>query len=259
VSLARASNGRCDDQLSCCVRLIIAPVFFSAFDYIILGVAIRKLGPKYSVLRPSWYLIIFLTADMISLVLQAVGGGRAASTADEGEPTDSATDIMVAGIIFQLIVMVVFVILGMDFIVRVTTGKSYAFRERQIAAKALKPRRRDSEKSDRTVAVDPANPTRASSDDAIPKPMVSEDVNSKENVNRWWIMLAGCFISSLAIIIRGVFRSIELSDGWKGSIATNEMLTNGLDGIPMVIAVGIFNIINPLWVLPKRESWKGFH
>lgn len=241
----------------------MAPVFFSAFDYIMLGVAIQKLGPKYSVLRPSWYFIVFLTADVISLILQAVGGGQAASTAETSAPTDTATDIMVAGIIFQLIAMVAFVGLGFDFIIRATMKRSYKFRERQIEQQreklAAKQQRRDSEKSTATMVNSSHSIQPTDSDATDPKAEVGEVVESRENLNRWWLMLAGCLISSIAIVIRGVFRSIELSDGWDGPIATNELLTNGLDGIPMLIAVGIFNIINPVWVLPRRATWRGYH
>jgi hypothetical protein len=34
---------------------------------------------------------------------------------------------------------------------------------------------------------------------------------------------------------------------------------NFLDGLPMVIAVAIFNFINPTYLLPNRASWKGIH
>jgi hypothetical protein len=35
-------------------RLIIAPVFFSAYCYAVLGTAIHKLGAQYSILRANW-------------------------------------------------------------------------------------------------------------------------------------------------------------------------------------------------------------
>ena len=271
--------------------LIMAPVFFSAFDYIILGVAIRRLGPQYSVLRPGWYLTIFLTADVISLVLQAVGGGQASASAGDGAPTQTATDIMVAGIIFQLISMGVFVLLGLDFILRATSKRAYAFRERQIAARRAKRAEAEAEEvkeggekrgsqatlthvnSDTTIMTTgnpalgtkatPTTSTSASHADTTTTTTTAataeEQIQARENLSRWWIMLAGCLVSSIAIVTRGIYRSIELSAGWESEIIQTEILQAILDGLMMVIAVGIFNILNPLYLLPRRATWKGFH
>lgn len=73
--------------------LILGPVFFSAWDYTILGHCIKVLGPQYSLIKPNMYLIIFIIADIISLVLQAVGGGGAAVQAQNFEDTSTNTHI----------------------------------------------------------------------------------------------------------------------------------------------------------------------
>ena len=252
--------------------LIMAPVFFSAFDYIILGVAIRRLGPQYSVLRPGWYLTVFLTADIISLILQAVGGGQASASAGTGAPTQTATDIMVAGIIFQLVSMGIFVVLGFDFILRATSKRAYAFRERQIAAKRAKaaevgPGEEEKKKRGSGTTLAPVNSdeTAVAGTGAVAtsatkgEVTVDEQVEARENLTRWWIMLAGCLVSSIAIVTRGIYRSIELSAGWDSKIIQTEILQAILDGLMMVIAVGIFNVLNPLYLLPRRATWKGFH
>lgn len=36
-----------------------------------------------------------------------------------------------------------------------------------------------------------------------------------------------------------------------------ETLQNVLDGVMMVVAVGIFNILHMGFILPKRHSWRG--
>ena len=232
--------------------LIMAPVFFSAYDYIILGLAINKLGARYSILKPGYYFTLFIIADLISLVLQAVGGGQAASSAGDSAPTDTATDIMVAGIIFQLVSMGIFVILGFDFIVRANSNRAYGFRIRQIIRDEEKKKRKDSQlthvESDSTIV----QPTH---DDKLGQ----ENIEGRENMTRWWIMLGGCLISSIAIVVRGIYRSYELSQGWESKVVQTEILQNVLDGIMMLIAVGVFVFINPLYLLPKRTSWKGYH
>ncbi|KAJ7060977.1 RTA1 like protein-domain-containing protein [Mycena amicta] len=59
---------------------IISPAPLIAVNFIVLGRIIRRLGPCYSRLTPRAYTRIFLTCDMISLLIQAAGGGIAAST-----------------------------------------------------------------------------------------------------------------------------------------------------------------------------------
>ena len=220
----------------------MAPVFFSAYDYTLLGGAISHLGPQYSILRPQFYLFVFLIDDTIACILQAVGGGLASGSAATGSPTNTSTNIMVAGIIFQLVSMVVFVGLGFDFVIRASTRRPYAFRIRQISSAAAK--RLGNEKTTANTAME---------GDA---PGVFE--GERENLTRWWIMLFGAMVSSVMIIIRGVYRSAELSQGWSGYIITSQRFI-GLDCVPMFIAVAVFNVIHPMFLLPKKTSWKGYH
>lgn len=60
------------------ICLILAPCFFSAALYGILGMTIRYLGPEHSRLRPGLYLVVFCLADLVAIVIQAIGGAMAA-------------------------------------------------------------------------------------------------------------------------------------------------------------------------------------
>lgn len=100
------------------VTLIIAPVFFSAALYVLLGKLIFDLGRGSSVLTAKWYAIIFCTCDVVSLIVQAIGGAQA-STANTNDGTIMGTHIMVAGIAFQLFTMTLFGGLLADFLWRV--------------------------------------------------------------------------------------------------------------------------------------------
>ncbi|WVQ94664.1 hypothetical protein IAU59_001744 [Kwoniella sp. CBS 9459] len=247
--------------------LIMAPVFFSAFDYVILGLAIKKLGPQYSVLRPNWYFFTFITADIISLILQAVGGGQASSSAAEGAPTQSATNIMVAGIIFQLIAMATFMTLGADFIIRASLRKPYKFQERWLHNATLKKqqKRRDSEKtltpveSDTTVTGATQIDKPADGAEAEEQRRHMDEEEERAHLKAWWIMLIVVAISSAMILIRGVYRSVELVQGWTGYLMETEMYQNILDALMMLIAVGIYNFVHPGFLFPRRTRWKGYH
>jgi hypothetical protein len=102
----------------------LAPTFFTAGIYVLLGRFIQILGRESSILKPSLYLWIFCTCDIVSLVIQAIGGGMASSEADKvNGDTATGTHIMVAGIIFQLFSITIFVFFAADFILRTMRHK----------------------------------------------------------------------------------------------------------------------------------------
>lgn len=68
-------------------------MFFSAWDYTLLGLSIKHIGHQYSLIGPNLYLVIFVIADIVSLVLQAIGGGGAAMDAKEYRDTTTNTHI----------------------------------------------------------------------------------------------------------------------------------------------------------------------
>ena len=97
-----------------------APCFFSAAIYYILGEMITQYGRRYSLISARMYLAIFVSFDIISIVIQAVGGASASKAGSQDPPgnTKPGTDIMMAGIIIQLISMTVFGLLWLIFIWR---------------------------------------------------------------------------------------------------------------------------------------------
>lgn len=51
--------------------------------------------------------------------------------------------------------------------------------------------------------------------------------------------------SVACMIVRGVYRSIELLQGWRGELITDEKYVVALEGSMMFIAVAVFNIFSP--------------
>ncbi|KAG2412267.1 hypothetical protein HFD88_009824 [Aspergillus terreus] len=100
--------------------LIIAPVFFTAGVYVLLGRFIQILGRESSIMSPKMYLWVFCTCDVISLVIQAIGGGLASVESNKiNGNTAPGTHIMVAGIVFQMFSITVFVVCAADHVRRV--------------------------------------------------------------------------------------------------------------------------------------------
>jgi hypothetical protein len=99
----------------CC--LIIAPAFFSAGIYLTLKHIVIGFGEKWSRLRPAWYTYIFIAGDLVSLVLQGAGGGIAA-TADDSNLQDIGTNLMIAGVVIQVVTLAAFGYLLVEYALR---------------------------------------------------------------------------------------------------------------------------------------------
>jgi hypothetical protein len=120
------------------VLLTIAPAFFSAAIYLTLKKAVIVFGQRFSRLRPAWYAYIFVTCDIISIILQGAGGAISA-IANDKTLLDQGVDIMIAGLVSQVVTLMVFFVLVVDFLWRcyrshtelnpgsLTLAKSYRF------------------------------------------------------------------------------------------------------------------------------------
>lgn len=60
-------------------------------------------------------------------------------------------------------------------------------------------------------------------------------------------------LSITCMIIRGVYRSIELLEGWRGYLITTERYFIALDGVMMIIAVAVFNFAHPGLLLERTS------
>ena len=97
---------------------VVAPCFYSAGVYYILGQMISQYGRAYSPLPPRVYLFVFIGFDLVSIAIQGTGGGLASSAGSKIPPGNTApgTHTMLAGIIVQLVSMSFFVILYLYFV-----------------------------------------------------------------------------------------------------------------------------------------------
>jgi hypothetical protein len=75
-------------------------------------------GENLSRFKPRTYTFIFCTCDFICLVLQGLGGGIAA-TANTTSASNLGKNIMLAGLIFQVVSLVLFIICAGEFAFRV--------------------------------------------------------------------------------------------------------------------------------------------
>ncbi|KIW18605.1 hypothetical protein PV08_02894 [Exophiala spinifera] len=98
----------------CC--LILGPAFNSAAIYLVLKHITLCFGPEYSRIPPKWYTRIFITGDLASLIIQAVGGAMAATSMDNKSRQKIGDHIMMAGICFQVVTLSFFAIASLIYI-----------------------------------------------------------------------------------------------------------------------------------------------
>ncbi|KAF2468674.1 RTA1-domain-containing protein [Lindgomyces ingoldianus] len=102
------------------ITITQAPVFYCAAIYITLGRCIAHFGSGLARFPPKYLYRIFLPCDVVSLVLQGVGGAMSASSSGDSR---TGVNIAMAGLIFQVITLFAFCSLLGDFFFRFILSK----------------------------------------------------------------------------------------------------------------------------------------
>lgn len=100
------------------VCLTIAPAFLAAGVYLTLSRIVMVFGPENSRIKALSYPRIFIPCDVVSLLLQAAGGGLASAASHSNKSPAIGDHIMVAGLAFQVATLFIFIILCTDFALR---------------------------------------------------------------------------------------------------------------------------------------------
>ncbi|RSL75155.1 hypothetical protein CEP51_011140 [Fusarium floridanum] len=195
------------------ITLTIGPVFIAASIYLTLGRLVVVHGEAISRIKPRTYTTFFLGCDIVSLVVQAVGGGIAASTPVTNQHMiDVGTNILVAGLSIQVACLFAFSACSLEFFWRV---------------------RRNPE---------------------LRNPEFADLVNSK----KFKMFLFALFGATACLFIRTVFRSVELSEGFAGKLANQEIEFMILDGVMVILACISLTIFHPGVGFGKRWNEAGF-
>ncbi|KAI1787366.1 RTA1-domain-containing protein [Ganoderma leucocontextum] len=85
-------------------------------------IIIRRIGQKYSRVSATWYTVahavVLISQDVIALVIQPIGGGSPFWAAVDAKNPETGGHIMLAGVSFQMVALVVYVVLASEFILR---------------------------------------------------------------------------------------------------------------------------------------------
>ncbi|KAJ3815734.1 RTA1 like protein-domain-containing protein [Lentinula aff. lateritia] len=185
-------------QITC---TILGPTPLIAATFVILGTVIEQLGSSYSRLSPR-----MCHADVISLIVQAVGGAKAAGAVAQNTSPVSGGQIMLGGIAFQLAVITVYLLCGAEFFFRYSRDQPL----------------RDPGTTGRWFNV--------------------HDNLFVDSVSDLVLLM---FLDIYHTFIRSVYRTIELADGWTGRIITTQVYFNVLDGAMVTLAIFTLNFAHP--------------
>ncbi|KAJ7823783.1 RTA1 like protein-domain-containing protein [Mycena olivaceomarginata] len=121
------------------VCTIIGPTPLAAANFIILGRIINRLGPAYSRLSPKLYTILFLCCDIVSLVVQAIGGGMAATAVNKRLDPAKGGNVMLGGIIFQMVTITAYVLCAGEFLLRYLKNRPFALDRSSVSVTSTPP------------------------------------------------------------------------------------------------------------------------
>ncbi|KIK54155.1 hypothetical protein GYMLUDRAFT_177855 [Collybiopsis luxurians FD-317 M1] len=178
--------------------VVLSPCAFIAAEYVLLGRLARYLRcDKYLMVTSRRITITFISSDITTFLIQALGGALSISANDEPLAL-TGSRIFLAGLALQLLSFLTFTCIFLVFLYRVRKHE--------------------------------------------------HDVYVKDEALVWyadWRALAGTMIvSCIGILIRSVYRTIELSEGFQGHLATTESFFYGLDTLPLFIAIVVYL---PFW------------
>ncbi|CEL10936.1 hypothetical protein ASPCAL14043 [Aspergillus calidoustus] len=200
------------------ISLSLGPVFFCAALYFLLGrIVVVYNGEDISRLRPRMYAIFFVSCDAIALAMQSAGGAIT-STADDADMRTTGTNVMIAGLAFQVAALTLFIYLGSEF----------AFRLRRRTREAQRNGSSDSEnrKDDGYAAI--------------------------REKRRWKVWIFTVALSTLLVYIRSIFRVVELNGGYDSELANDEIAFMVLEGAMISIMCICMTAIHPGFALQRR-------
>lgn len=97
------------------VFLLLGPTLFAASIYMVLGRIIRSVhAEKYSLFRMNWLTKVFVMGDVLSFLVQGGAAGLMAS----GNNARLGSNIVVVGLVIQLVMLCLFITTSMVFQIR---------------------------------------------------------------------------------------------------------------------------------------------
>ncbi|KAG8169318.1 hypothetical protein KVR01_000063 [Diaporthe batatas] len=199
------------------VAIILGATIICVGLYLTLKDFINALDPSLSRMRPRWYPIIFVPADVSCLVVQAIGGALAAS-AGGGRSSgntirppnmslmNAGNNTIVVGICLQVVVLICFGLVAGDFVLRARKS--------------------------------------AQSPESIVRP---DAIWTQRRFKTFIFAITGAYT---AILIRCIYRIAEMAGGWGNEIMQDEPTFSVFESLMILIACILLSVFPPSGILP---------
>lgn len=169
-------------------------------------------GRNVSPIPPIWYFYLFISLDFFAILLQGAGGGVASSASNKGKDTQPGTNVIITGLMIQIVSMILFFGVCIHFIYR--TCHEYSIMSGPL-------------------------PYRAINDGFEPR------YQYIRNRKCFGPLVYAAGTTCLIIFIRSLFRVVELGLGWDNTLMENEIYFLVLESLMTCIAVIPITIIHP--------------
>ncbi|KIM93548.1 hypothetical protein OIDMADRAFT_46178 [Oidiodendron maius Zn] len=169
-------------------------------------------------IAPESYTRIFIPCDLGSLLLQAAGGGIASAASHSGKNPNTGDNIMIAGLSIQVVTLLIFMILCVDFALR--SYKRY----------------------------------RSMGEDAFDQNPIF--VQTRGSL-RFKGFVGTLTLATICIFWRSVYRVAELSEGWTGNLIRHQWLFVGFEGIMVIVTCLALNVFNPVFAVKEAMTGFG--
>ncbi|KAH3680410.1 hypothetical protein WICMUC_000341 [Wickerhamomyces mucosus] len=206
-----------NDYLIQFICLTIAPCFIMAGIYYLLGKLIIIHGSQFSILKPRYYSYIFISFDVVSLIIQLVGAVMAGTEMEVNESGDKGTHITVAGLSFQVFSTTAFIIFYIYFIWKIKYLQRSQYQQLE-----------DTDQFDSRFV----------------------DIRSSKNFRYYPYII---FLGTILVYVRCIYRVAELSEGWSGYLITHEIYFMILDALMMGLTILIFIVFHPGFVWSRFD------
>ncbi|CAI7677044.1 unnamed protein product [Penicillium pancosmium] len=96
--------------------ILLAPALFAASIYMILGRIILLVeGEALALIKRRWLTKLFVSGDVVCFLLLAGGGGIVATAKDDKTMADTGNNVIIAGLVIQLLWFALFVLVAALF------------------------------------------------------------------------------------------------------------------------------------------------
>lgn len=222
------------------ITLTIAPAFIMGGIYYQLAQMIVVYGKEYALFKPMMYSYFFIGCDVLSIVLQAIGGALA-SIADDNQGTWEGTYVMIAGLACQVVSMSIFLSLLIHFLMKIYSKHSQREDISNISA-SLFCSNLFNTKSARAYRLTKL------------EPFYNKRFNSLRSRELFIYLPLATLCGTICIYIRCIYRLVELSFGFNGYIITHEIFLFVLDALFIAIALLVFTVFHSYFVFGKDSK-----